>query len=120
MADARAHLHQASAKLAEANLEESQREFEAAWDLWDEIFTKWPDLKSVDSFLDLDEALKEYRQVLNHQNKPDIPADFKLAWILDPAELAALEARQIPGTSTVIWKRGIVRWPSRSTSRSLR
>ena len=93
VADARKHLFAASEKLNEADLEGAQADYEAAWDLWDQIFDRWPALKAQDSFTDLKPELLKYRRVLNHQNKPDIAPDFKLAWLLDEAELAAIEAQ---------------------------
>ena len=92
VAEARTKLFTAGEKLQEADLEGAQADYEDAWDLWDEIFTRWPALQSKDSMVDLAPALAKYRRVLNHQNKPDIAPDFKLAWLLDAEELAAIEA----------------------------
>ncbi len=92
VADARTKLYTAAEKLQEADLEVLRRTMRRHGTCGTKFSRSWPALRSTDSMADLKPELVRNRRVLNHQNKPDIPPDFKLAWLLDPEELAAIEA----------------------------
>ncbi|MFM9065787.1 MAG: hypothetical protein ACKOUR_00455 [Planctomycetota bacterium] len=74
---ARRNLYEAEKFMDEADPDAARKAFEAAWDGWAEVLTKYPELKQDLTIQDLGEAMEKYYAVLR-QLDLKIPADFKL------------------------------------------
>ncbi|MEX1040113.1 MAG: hypothetical protein WDZ51_05760 [Pirellulaceae bacterium] len=79
---ARQYLYDARQAMQSANLVEAQEKFEAAWDVWAEIYETYPSLKEDSASDDLIAAIKEYRGLLELQLGEDLPPDFPLMELL--------------------------------------
>ena len=87
--EARRLVHEADRLYNEAVLTEQRNEetgettpgakelYEAAWDLWAEIFAEYPPLMEDQTAENLAESIRRYEEVLGHLNQ-QMPEDFKL------------------------------------------
>ncbi len=83
-ADARRLMRLGDQEAKKANPDKARKLYEAAWDEWDKIFKKYPQLVQDVMGEDLKEVIMRYRLVLDQLDE-EFPEDFKLK-ILMPEE----------------------------------
>ncbi len=97
-ADARENLYLAKQFLDDARLEEAKKHYDIAWDLWYELFQKFPDLQDDLSADDLKRPAQSYMAMLGQLGE-ELPADFKLRWLIEQATIPGAPAGEpAPGT----------------------
>ena len=84
--DARKAVRDAKATFLTADPVNARKEFEQAWDLWFELFTKYPSMWQSESAEDLMPAIRRYFDCLDQLDE-ELPKDFKLARLLQHFEL---------------------------------
>lgn len=80
---ARRHLYDAEQAFEVADLDSMRTHYEAAWDLWSEIFEEHPEMMETTTADDLMEGIERYRWVLDQLDEPFPPPDFKLRRLLE-------------------------------------
>ncbi len=78
---ARKHMFEGNRLKEDARLDEAEKEYELAWELWDKIFQEFPMLEE-DRSDDLMAAINKYVEVLLAMDKK-VPEDFKLKRVME-------------------------------------
>lgn len=84
--DARKTVRDAKHKFLTADPVSARKDFEKAWDLWFELFTKYPSMWKSETAEDLMPAIRSYFDCLEQLDE-DPPKDFKLVRLLQQFEL---------------------------------
>jgi hypothetical protein len=79
---AREHIYQAIREYEETRLEQAKKHFDQGWDLWAQVFERFPSLKDDLSSHDMRRYMDVYRATLSHLGE-ELPRDFKLQWLVD-------------------------------------
>lgn len=80
---ARQNIHRAEQAFAEAELEQAKELYEKSWDLWAQIYEKYPEMMDDVEAEEIVEAIDRYRTVLSQLELRQLPEDFPLRKLLE-------------------------------------